>query len=409
MSRPSPFFNAVMVDQLKTLADHLIGAPRMDNSGSWISGKVNKPSLDSIGSWLEGRLTKFIAGEGDEPSPEARDQRSAFSGPFSSYGSLSSAGTSASPSPPPTMVGSQITPVAQPPRRTGSAMSLPSKQIHQPIDRSSSAMEYRPTRNASPAPPKTAPLQPSYPFSPYAPQANGHATTHGYVSAYNGNISSRKSSLEITPEERANASSPVQEQPQPQPQPQESNGWWNALGSTDSAPTPTAATFLKVADVRSSENGLISLMDDEALSVGPSPSATPRQLETTFEDEEDDLGLGNNPSKKKQQEVNEEPSGVHPPSQDRQQETAKTEDKSGEPIQCFCYIQHNQWFLAEPQPTQAPASGGSWLFSRLWKRSETPGPVKANLGEETSFYYDKELKRWVNNKVSVCRYHTWLT
>lgn len=43
----------------------------------------------------------------------------------------------------------------------------------------------------------------------------------------------------------------------------------------------------------------------------------------------------------------------------------------------------------------------SWL-SRWWYRSSdnvTPGPIKANLGEETSFYYDKELKRWVNKKV----------
>jgi hypothetical protein len=28
-----------------------------------------------------------------------------------------------------------------------------------------------------------------------------------------------------------------------------------------------------------------------------------------------------------------------------------------------------------------------------------PGPVKANLGEQTSFVYDAELKRWVNKKV----------
>jgi hypothetical protein len=47
----------------------------------------------------------------------------------------------------------------------------------------------------------------------------------------------------------------------------------------------------------------------------------------------------------------------------------------------------------------APAATSSWL-GRWWKRSEaSPGPIKASLGEETSFYYDKELKRWVNKKV----------
>ena len=42
-------------------------------------------------------------------------------------------------------------------------------------------------------------------------------------------------------------------------------------------------------------------------------------------------------------------------------------------------------------------TSGSWL-SRWWKK-EGNGPIKANLGEETAFYYDKELKKWVNKKV----------
>lgn len=55
-------------------------------------------------------------------------------------------------------------------------------------------------------------------------------------------------------------------------------------------------------------------------------------------------------------------------------------------------------FFADIKPggAAAPASG-SWL-SRLWKRDST-GPVKASLGEESSFYYDANLKKWVNKKV----------
>jgi hypothetical protein len=59
--------------------------------------------------------------------------------------------------------------------------------------------------------------------------------------------------------------------------------------------------------------------------------------------------------------------------------------------------------IPDIKPAQAAStSSGSWL-GRFWKRAEstTPGPVKASLGEETSFYYDKELKRWVNKKVIV--------
>ncbi|KAI6022685.1 Sec23-binding domain of Sec16-domain-containing protein [Pisolithus marmoratus] len=341
MARPSPYFNPVMV----------VDAPDMDKSGSWISGKVNKPSLDSIGSWLEGRLTKFIAGEGDEPSPSA-----ALSGP-PPYNPLPSAATSASSSPPPMMPTGQFAPAQ--PRRTGSAMSLPSAQPYAPIDRASSAMEHhRPVRGASPAPPKTAPLQTSYPFSPYTPPINGHATT--YVSAYGSGSTSRKSSLESRHARRV-------------------GGGGTALSSADSSATPVATTFVKVEGVSPSGGGLVSLMDDATLSTTPSPGAAPRRLDTTFEDEEDDLGLGNRALRKPEESA--KPAEGNPPSPTPQQESAaQTEGKSG----------------SSPS-TQATAPGSSW-FSRFWRRSETPGPVRANLGEETSFHYDKELGRWVNKK-----------
>ena len=50
-----------------------------------------------------------------------------------------------------------------------------------------------------------------------------------------------------------------------------------------------------------------------------------------------------------------------------------------------------------------PVAGSSWL-GWLWKRgdSQSGSVIQAKLGEEkSSFYYDKELKRWVNSKVRV--------
>lgn len=41
------------------------------------------------------------------------------------------------------------------------------------------------------------------------------------------------------------------------------------------------------------------------------------------------------------------------------------------------------WFKRDISPASSPG----------------PGPVKANLGEQTSFVYDPDLKRWVNKKV----------
>lgn len=45
-----------------------------------------------------------------------------------------------------------------------------------------------------------------------------------------------------------------------------------------------------------------------------------------------------------------------------------------------------------------PSQQSSGWFSRWWSKE---GPIKATLGEESSFVYDKELKRWVNKKVGV--------
>ena len=62
---------------------------------------------------------------------------------------------------------------------------------------------------------------------------------------------------------------------------------------------------------------------------------------------------------------------------------------------------------SEPKPADKPSSNSSWLGRLLGSRSshasgqqnEKEGKaVRAHLGEETSFYYDKELKRWVNKK-----------
>lgn len=47
---------------------------------------------------------------------------------------------------------------------------------------------------------------------------------------------------------------------------------------------------------------------------------------------------------------------------------------------------------------------GGWRIFSLFSRSSTPSEekkaVKANLGEQNTFYYDEKEKRWVNKAVS---------
>jgi len=119
------------------------------------------------------------------------------------------------------------------------------------------------------------------------------------------------------------------------------------------------------------------LMDDSPF-VTPSPSVSRETSSSHTEEDEEDLGFGN--SKKPTQEQKDEVS-----------KTSPEQEKSAAPER------------PDPKPVQVAgatsSTGSSWL-GRLWRRSEsaTPGPVRASLGEETSFYYDKELKRWVNKK-----------
>ncbi|KAG1753477.1 Sec23-binding domain of Sec16-domain-containing protein [Suillus lakei] len=375
MTHPSPYLNSVLIEQLKGLADRLIGTPQMAKSGSWIGGKVNKPSLDSIGSWLEGRLTKFIAGEGDEPSPPPVPSKSQVSslGPFSHFSEISSTTTSASPSPPPGVMNMYSMSGTPPPRRSGSAMAVSTSHSHVPIDRASSAMDYyHPTRklSPSPAPPLTAPLHPprsAYPYSAHGSGVNGHSSTNGYAPAYGTEPLLRKPSLEMTAEEGSE-------------QQQQEAGWWSSLNNSDSGPTPTTATFHSVDHFRGSSDGFISLMDDPALAAAPSPSMSNRQPQPSIEDDEDeDLGFGNNANKR-----------------ERPQEAAESwsSEKSATPVEDVKKMEEKK----DTNPPAALAAPSSWL-GRFWKRSETaPGPIKASLGQESAFYYDKDLKRWVNKK-----------
>ncbi|OAX44673.1 hypothetical protein K503DRAFT_705929 [Rhizopogon vinicolor AM-OR11-026] len=374
MTHSSPYFNSVVIEQLKGLADRLVGVPQMEKSGSWIGSKVNKPSLDGIGSWLEGRLTKFIAGEGDEPSLQPEPSKSQVSslGPFSHFNEISSTTTSASPSPPPGLMNLHSMSGTPPPRRSGSAMAVSASHAHVPIDRASSAMEYyHPTRKESPALPKTAPLHPprSYPYSAHGVGMNGHSPTNGYVPAYPSQPISRKPSLEMTAEE-------IPEQQQ------QETGWWSSLNDSDAGPTPTTATFHSVDNFQASPEGFISLMDAPALTATSSSSTSNHQA--TFEDEEDDLGFGNNAFNRK-----------------RPQETAEfvSNEKASTPTENTKTVEEKK--DTKPSAT-APAASSSWLGlgrALFWKRSEAaPAPIKANLGEQSSFYYDKDLKRWVNKK-----------
>ena len=126
------------------------------------------------------------------------------------------------------------------------------------------------------------------------------------------------------------------------------------------------------------EDGLLSTMPIPTL--GPVSVSAPKQETNNakgiedVKDVDDDLGLGNTSHK--------EP-----------EKLAETNEQEKSPAE------------NAPKKPAEKASGNSWLGRLLGSRGNTQNQSdkegkasKAHLGEETSFYYDKDLKRWVNKK-----------
>ncbi|KAJ1309534.1 hypothetical protein OPQ81_006307 [Rhizoctonia solani] len=367
-NRPSPFFTPTFLEQCKELSDHLSGVPQLDSSGSWIGKKVAKPSLDSIGNWLSGGLTKLIAGDGEEfGATESESGPKAESGAFSHYSSISSANTSQTPSPNASVIALPSQPSVPPPRRAGSAMdqrpgsaAAQRNSIPAHPDRSASAMDYLrlPANKGSPA-------VPAHAFSANAATTTFYQADMGYRAGQDANKAG---------EEEAGTTAIY-------------TPWWGGAEES-SGPTPTATTFYQVNNTPApaegeSQGGFISLMDTFSPMPSPAPgpsssfTSTPQRVEE--EEELEDLGFGNS-KKKVEKPVSE---GEDDKDKDKKQEP-KPEPKKEEPKTD-----------ASKPPEAKPTS--SWL-GRWWSRkdSDSPGPVKAHLGDQVSLVYDKELKRWVN-------------
>ncbi|KAF8163317.1 Sec23-binding domain of Sec16-domain-containing protein [Crassisporium funariophilum] len=348
VNHASPYTTIALLEQLHGLSQRLTGVDS-DKSGSWMGGKLAKPSLDTIGGWLEGRFTKLVTGDSDSAIPTPEETKAAdhpFTGPFAHYSTISSTTPSARSSPQPQSTNLSM----QPPPRTSSAMASTTAYPHVQIERSSSALGYmrqKPTIHTSIN---------SIGSSQSSPVGFGTDSVTHTTNSYAPQSTSPADDVLETPVQGAT--------------------WWGYDADNASTRTPTAATFMQVdeSSIQPSTDGFISLMDNQPLSVGPQPvKRDPSRSPQTAVDE-DDLGFGNP-----------KPKQVMHDTQSEMNDT-KTPASESKPI-------------GSNQPADSQAGGKSW-FGGWWKRSDpvTPGPIKASLGEESAFFYDKEQKRWVNRK-----------
>ncbi|GJE90820.1 Sec23-binding domain of Sec16-domain-containing protein [Phanerochaete sordida] len=358
LNRPSPYLNAIFGEQLKGLIDRLTAAPVLDKSGSW--AKVTRPSLDKIGGWFERGFTNFITGEADSPKPvDQHGKEPTFDGPFTHYSTISSVASSAAPSPQMSTVNLADVPNSAP-FRTGSAAGLRPAAGSQ-IARASSAVDYL-RRKPSPVPRVSSASAMSSSFGDLPPRSQNQSPYgYGYVPDVTPRTDRSGLSNEVGVDDQVDTPSgpPL-------------GTWWGDSG----APTPTAASFHHQPPPQSAEassDGFISLMDDVPSPYAATPSYGNGGQHMDDVDDDDDLGLGNS--------------------------TRKPQAKAGSPTEAENKPAAQATKPEAAKEAEKPAAGGSGWFSisKLWKRNDSmPGPVKANLGDSNNFYYDKELKRWVN-------------
>ncbi|SPO25699.1 related to SEC16 - COPII vesicle coat protein required for ER transport vesicle budding [Ustilago trichophora] len=167
------------------------------------------------------------------------------------------------------------------------------------------------------------------------------------------------------------------------------------------------------------EGGFVSPFD--ALSSNsrtPQPQSQGNQYEPSYgrnhadedEEDDDDLGLGNSSSRRKANNVSGAGQGSSEAGDTSRRDsvasssaanTSKQSDAGSKKDDATSSSGGNDDKRQELKPS------ASW-FGRLWGRSSSTDSAaqaaqaakakKAHLGEETSFVYDKDLKRWVNKK-----------
>lgn len=360
-TKGSPYLHKHLLEKLKELNElcemsgHGAGA---DSATSWLKQKIPKPTLDSIWGSLEGKFNKFVSGE-DLPVIEPESRKSTE------------------------IVGSSM-PESSLPARSASAVD----------------MRYNNGASADWSRRATTPQSGKYGMRPISPgnqfgmgglqgfsplktedaveeenasslQVDSYRSTPNNESAYSYGQQPPKGVFSPFGQIQADTVNETQTESyqsyQPYGEDTAGGGWWSGSANDMAADTG--------ANIDSNQYNTPVNSYEPQQSYEPASNMT-----SNYED--DDLGLGNSSAKKDRAQ----PQDSVPP-----KPTTPAPEKS-----------ENEMVEKKEAVDKQEPKGGWGLFS-MFSRSNTSTPtdkksVRANLGEENSFYYDKELKRWVNKK-----------
>ncbi|KAK7954355.1 COPII coat assembly protein SEC16 [Apiospora saccharicola] len=413
-TRRSPYYHPMLESAVDDLSKRLKLAPK-EESSSWIP----KPSMNQVSNSMWSKFNKFVAGDENDGDADGAPVEGE-AGPFSRitptmsrspslsnfgevYGSATPAAAYGTPAPVPTnRAGSRYAPAAGRP----SSSYEPNAGYH-PVPRSSmerTSGEYSRTSLDLPSQ-----LGPSLMHGGYAPETNSAATYGGYqpISA------APPSNSPYAPQTPASApvatSAPATAAPSSNPY-----ASFEPYGSQSASAVPETPVTEAKEEVPSGEttgksgyeppsygyepptlNTFDATAKEPATNGGgyepPSygfepPSYDPGQDNTeeadekpkkkSFMDDDDDIPALNNQAEKSKAEKDRE-------NQELFRKAAEEDAKRAEAAKS----QKKGWF------------GGLFGGGGAKKeQAEAPKAIKAKLGEDSSFVYDPDAKRWVNKK-----------
>ncbi|KAI1414604.1 Sec23-binding domain of Sec16-domain-containing protein [Hypoxylon sp. FL1857] len=419
-TKRSPYYNPVLESAVDDLMRRLKQAPK-EESSSWIP----KPRMDQVSNNMWSRFNKFVAGDDDEASGNgASGDTGAESGPFARLApgtptisrspSISNFETygNGGPSPPvpATKAASRYAPVApqasnnpydpsanyNPAPRSSmertsgeisrSSYELPRRGSEQqstygnPYTPQTPNSTYQPTPAASQA----SPYVPTSQGSDSAPQPTGIGISFPGYNPYG--------MTQASPNANANASQPngsPKEESKPDASPNETNSNQGYQPPSYGYEPPSMNSFEPPATQSDSYSGGYeppsyqpSGFEPPSYEPGPaddengSPTEPKPKKKSFFDDDEDDIPALKSQDKSKAEKDRENEEMVR--------RVAEEEAKRA----------------AEAKSAKKGWGFGGWFGGGSKKESldQANKPIKAKLGEASSFVYDPELKRWVNKK-----------
>lgn len=414
-TRLSPYYNATLVQELDDLVKRLSEAPK--DSSSWIS----KPTMGKVSSSVWSSFNKFVAGEDDDAdstgpggadtSPFAKvtgDTPSVSRSPSSAdiYGAYSGATPLAPPS---TIAGSRYAPAAGPyaPRTSGeqprSRYEPAGQSPYQPIRASTEgerpempkdalfAAQGTPPSSYNPSPMQFAnQAKPQNPYAPMSGPMSADSSPNPLGSPYTPTTSGFQP-----------LGAPSNESKPPSSYEPPASNFGPPLGSQDSAPNsyePPTSSY---------EPPTTSYEPPSYQPYEPEPEAEEENEEKpkkkSFMDDDDDDELERRAAALKAQQKAEADRIAEENFRKAAEADGEFDKQPPQTLKCYTARTHPTDVFSHPtaQKASAPKKTGSWLGG-WFKKSESNElgnkPIRAKLGEENSFYYDPDLKKWINKK-----------